>query len=83
MVAGFVGRSTQTLHKSVITAASFFLSDYDANIITLNKETIPMTEMRDITLSFTKEGKYRGIMWATRLCGRGCCLQRGCIGLLT
>lgn len=71
MLTGFVGLSTQTMHKSVITAASFFLSDYDANITTPNKETIPMTEMRDITLSFTKEGKYRGIMQATRQWGRG------------
>ncbi len=71
MVTGFVGLSTQTMHKSVITAASFFLSDYDANIITLNKETIAMTEMRDITLPFTKAGKHRGIMWDTRLWGRG------------
>lgn len=42
MVTGVVGLSTQATHKSVITAASFSLSDYDANII-LNKETIPMT----------------------------------------
>lgn len=69
MLTGFVGVSTQTIHESVITAASFFLSDYDANITTLNKETIPMTEMRDIMLSLTKEGKYRGIMRTTRLRG--------------
>lgn len=69
MLTGFVGVSTQTIHESVITAASFFLSDYDANITTLNKETIPVTEMRDIMLSLTKEGKYRGIMRTTRLRG--------------
>lgn len=71
MVAGFVGLSTQNMHKSVITAASFFLSDYDANIITLKNETIAMTEMTDITLSFTKAEKHRGIMRAARLWGRG------------
>lgn len=69
MLTGFVGVSTQTIHESVITAASFFLSDYDANITTLNKETIPVTEMRDIMLSLTKAGKYRGIMRTTRLRG--------------
>lgn len=69
MLTGFVGVSTQTIHESVITAASFFLSDYDANITTLNKETIPVTEMRDIMLSLTKEEKYRGIMRTTRLRG--------------
>lgn len=66
MLTGFVDGSTPAVHESVITAASFFLSDYDANITTLNKETIPMTEMRDIMLSLTKEGKYRGIMQTTR-----------------
>lgn len=69
MLTGFVGLSThhKTMHKSVITVASLLLSDYDANITILNKETIPTTELRDIMLSFTKEGKYRGIMQATRL----------------
>lgn len=43
MVTGFVGLSLQTMHKSVITAASVFQRDYDANISTLNKETIAMT----------------------------------------
>lgn len=69
MLTGFVGVATQAIHESFITAASFFLSDYDANITTLNKETIPVTEMRDIMLSLTKEGKYRGIMRTTRLRG--------------
>lgn len=53
MVTGFVGLSTQTMHKSVI-AASLFLCDYDANIITLNKDTIAMTKTRDMMLYFTK-----------------------------
>lgn len=62
-------------HKPCINQSSprplFSLSDYDANIIIRNKETIPVTEMRAAALRFTKEGKYRGIMWATRLRGRG------------
>lgn len=43
MVTGFVGLSLQTMHKSVIAAASVLQRDYDANISTLNKETIAMT----------------------------------------
>lgn len=71
MVTGFVGLSAQTMHKSVIIAAFFFFlwCDYDANIITLNKETIEMTEMSDTALSLTKAGKHRGITGATRLWG--------------
>lgn len=68
MLTGFV-EATQTLHESAINATSFFLPDYDANITTPNKETIPMTEMRHIMLSLTMEGKYRGIIWTTRLQG--------------
>lgn len=33
----------------------FFGRDYDANIFTLNKETIATTEMRDVALWLTKK----------------------------
>ncbi len=54
----FASLSSRTMHKSVVTAFPFFLSDYDANIITRNKDTIAVTESRDITLSFSKAERW-------------------------
>lgn len=54
MLAGFVGLCTQNMHKSIIATASHFQCDYDANIIALNKDTITVTEPRDMALTLTK-----------------------------
>lgn len=42
---------------SQTSALSFFCRDYDANIFTLNKDTIATTEMRDVVLWLTKARK--------------------------
>lgn len=47
--------------------SAFFLSNYDANIATLNKETPLVTDMSNIMLFFIKEGKYKGTMQTTKL----------------
>lgn len=58
MVTGFVGISTPTMHKSVITAATVFQCNYDANIITLNREAMAMTQE---TRSVKKSGEAPGL----------------------
>lgn len=57
-----------TLHNSGVIGTSFLLSDYDANITALNKETIPVTETREIALSFTKERESMEVLFALRSC---------------
>lgn len=57
MVTVFVGISTPTMHKSAITAATVYQRNYDANIITPNREALAMTaEMRLVQ----KVGKRQG-----------------------
>lgn len=56
------GLSVPTMHKS--SSLLPFSCNYDANIIVQNKETIAMTERRDMMISLIKAGEHRGITQA-------------------
>lgn len=66
------------IHKSIISDASGFQHNYDANIIALNKETIAATWIGgDVRLPHTKAGKARRCLlgpselWGGRTHGGG------------